>query len=202
MRINFKGVDKEIRSGGRSFRFPEGDFLFKVIKHEARKNESSGARGISWQMQCVSPKYKGKTLYHYTSLKPEALWNLRNLVFACTGRNVAGKVLDFDPTSIYGKIFAGTTEDDSYIRDEGGANEKEVIKSVLADIRPKSQLEGASDDEDEDEDDDEVEDEDDEEDVEDEEEDDEPPAKPKKKKGTKKKSKRTEELEDVDVDEI
>jgi hypothetical protein len=164
MRINFKGVDKEIRRGGKSFRFPEGDFLFKVVKHEMRKTQS-GSKGISWQMQCVSKKFKGKTIYHFTSLKPEALWNLRNLIFACTGKNVAGRALDFDPTSLYGKVFAGTTEDDSYIKDEGGPNEKEVIKSVLADIRPQEDLGGDDDKDDEDDEDEdvEVEEEDDEE---------------------------------------
>jgi hypothetical protein len=197
LKIDFTGTDTEIRRGGRSAHFPEGDYLFKVVKHEIRKTKDGKSRYISWQMQAVAPKkFKGKTQYHITSLKPDALWNLRNLIFACTGKNVAGKVANFVPESLYGKIFAGTTEDDIYVKNEGEDNEKEIIKSVLADIYPRAEYDEANSsdddeededdddeddevDEDEDEEDEEEEDEDDEEDEEDEEDEPEPPRKKK-----------------------
>jgi hypothetical protein len=172
-------------------------------------------------MQCASAPYKGKTIYHITSLKYEALWNLRNLIFACTGKNTAGKIADFKPKILYGKVFAGTTEDDSYIRNEGQDDEREIIRSVLADIRPKDQLELAEDEEDEDKNgegyDDEEEEDEEEGDEEDEDEEEADRRKPSKsrtstrtKPSTKKsKSKRRardddedDELEDLDVDEI
>src|SRR5215472_8689286 len=162
IRIDFRGVDKEIRSGGRAAHIPEGDYLFKVMSHEKRKSERSGSSYISWSFQCVTPPYKGKTIYHITSLKYEALWNLRNLIFACTGKNVGGKIADFKPRTIYGKVFAGTTEDDSYVRNEGQDDEREIIRSVLADIRPKDQLDLGNDDEEEEDVDDEEEEEDEE----------------------------------------
>ena len=221
MKIDFSGTEKEIRRGGKAAHIPEGDYLFKVVKHETRKNKAGTGRYFSWQMQCVSKKYKGKTIYHITSLKPDALWNLRNLIHACLGRNVAGKVVNFDPTSLYGKIFAGTTEDDEYENEE---THKVTIKSVLADLRPKEELEADEEDDDDETDDDEDEDEDEEEDDEDdeeededdedEEEDEEPPArkkrsaKPSSAGGKKKKSKARksrdddEDLEDVDVEDI
>jgi len=213
IRIDARGVDKEIRSGGRAAHLPEGDFLFKVMSHEVRKSERSGSRYISWTLQCVTPKFKGKTIYHITSLKTEALWNLRNLIYACTGKNIAGKIADFKPRTLYGKVFAGTTEDDSYIKDEGGDNEKEVIRSVLADIRPKDQLHLDEEDE-EDYDDEEEEDEEEDEEDDDEEDDDDEPEPPKKRrvaakspaKKSKSKKRRAaddeDELEDLDVDEI
>src|SRR5215471_12867938 len=202
IRIDARGVDKEIRSGGRAAHLPEGDFLFRVMSHEVRKSERSGSKYISWTMQCVTPKYKGKTIYHITSLKLDALWNLRNLIYACTGKNIAGKIADFRPKTLYGKVFAGTTEDDSYIKNEGQDDEKEIIRSVLADIRPKEQLNLDEDDEDEE----------DEEDEDDEDEEPEPPKKrrPKAKSTAKSKPKKRrardtddeDELEDLDVDEI
>lgn len=232
MKISFKGVDKEIRKGGRAAHVPEGDYLFKVVKHEVRKTKDGSGKYISWQVQCVTKKYKGKTIYHITSLKPDALWNLRNLIHACLGRNVAGKVVEFDPTSLYGKIFAGTTEDDVYEKEDG----KEVVKSVLVDLRPKDELEDDDEDEDEEEEDDEEDDDEDEEDSEDEDEEDdededeedeeededEEPAprkkrsssgkgssgKSKKKSGSKKRKSsdddedEDEDLEDIDVDDI
>jgi hypothetical protein len=183
MRIDFGGVDKEIRSGGRSFRFPEGDYVFKVVKHEVRPTKDGQSRYINWQMQCVTPAFKGKTIYHNTSLRTDALWNLRNLIHACTGRNVAGRAVDFDPSALYGKTFLGTTEDDEY---ENPDNHKVTVKSQLVDLRPPDE-------------DDVPEDDDEEEDVEYEDEEPEPEPAPKKKKSKKPKA---QALEEVDVDEI
>lgn len=163
IKIDFTGVDKEIRKGGKSSRVPEGDYLGKVVNGELRKTKDGSGRYYNWRVQIVKPvKYKGKTLYHNTSLKPEALWNLRNLVFACLGKNVAGKVLSFEPSNIYNKAFAFTAVDDEYT-----ANGKTTIKSVLEDIRPKAEFATVEDDDDEDVDEDEEEEEDDDEELED-----------------------------------
>jgi len=218
IRIDARGVDPNIRSGGRAAHLPEGDYLFKVTGHEMRKSERSGSRYVSWQMQCVSKPYQGKTIYHITSLKTEALWNIRNLIFACTGKNIAGSIVDFNPKTIYGKVFAGTTEDDSYIRNEGESDEREIIRSTLADIRPKAQLEVAEEQEDEDEEEEDEEEYDDEEEEDEEEEEEEQPAAKKSRsrakatassKSSAKSKRRTtqdededEDLEDIDVDEI
>jgi|SRR5215831_4974548 len=205
IRIDARGLDPNIRSGGRAAHIPEGDYLFKVVGHEKRKSERSGNAYVSWQMQCVSKPYVGKTIYHITSLKTEALWNIRNLIFACTGKNIAGNIVDFNPQTIYNKIFAGTTEDDSYVRNSGGDGEQEVIRSVLADIRPKAQLEIAEEDEDEEEEDEEEEEEYEDEDEEEDEEEEPAPKRAKAKSTTKSKRKVKEEeedLEEIDVDEI
>lgn len=195
MKIDFGGVSKEIRAGGSGAHIPEGDYLFKIVSHEVRKSERSGGRYINWLCTVASGEYKGKKVYLNTSLKPDALWNLRNLIHAVTGKNVAGKALDFDPSAIEGKVFAGTTEDNEYTTGEG-ANKKSKINSQIVDIRPKDELE-----------DDEEEEEDDEVEEEDEDEDDEEEEKPKKKKAKKKKSSdddddEDEEIEEVDLDDI
>ena len=174
IRIDFTGVDKEIRSGGRAARVPPGDYLAKAVNAELRKSDNTGSKYLSWRFTIVEPKkYKGKTLYDRTSLKPNALWNLRNLIFSATGKNIAGSVLNFDPEAVYGKILMVTVEDDEY---EG------KVRSQIVDYQQKKKFNAKDADE---EDDDEEEDEDDEyeeEEEEDEEED--------------------EDLEDVDVEEL
>jgi len=175
IKIDFSGVDKEIRSGGRAAHVPEGDYLAKPVNAELRKSEKSGSRYISWRFQVVEPKkFKGKTLYDRTSLKPDALWNLRNLIHAAIGRNIAGKILNFDPEAIYGKVLTITVEDDEY---EG------KIRSQIVDYQPKKAYGAKDEDEEDDDDDDEEEEEDDEEEEEDDEDED-------------------EDLEDVDVEEL
>lgn len=157
-KVDFSGVDQEIRKGGgRAAHVPEGDYLAKVISGELRTSEKKGTKYFNWRLGIVQPeKYKGKTLYLTTSLKPEALWNLRNLIHAATGKNVAGRAVNVDPDALVGKVVCLTAVDDEY---EG------KIKSVPEDIRPKSDYN--SDDEAE-EDDSDVEEEDEEEEEEEE----------------------------------
>lgn len=168
--VDFGGVDKEIKSGGKSSKVPEGDYLGKVVKGELKKNKAKDGKYFAWQVQIVAPKaFKGKKLYLNTSLKPDALWNLRNLIYACTGKNVAGKALKFDPDKLIGKIFAFTAVDDEY---ENPDTNKKTIKSQVEDVRPKAELkpDGDDDDDDDDEtddDDDEASDDDDDDDLED-----------------------------------
>lgn len=178
VKIDFGGVDKEIRKGGRAAHVPEGDYLAKPVKAELRKSEKGGGRYFNWRFQITAPKkYAGKTLYVNTSLKPDALWNLRNLINACLGKNVAGKAVNFDPEKCYGKVCGITVEDDEY---------KDKMRSQIVDFFPESDYNaGGDDDEDEDDesdDEDEVEEEDDDEEESDDDDD--------------------EDLDDVDVDDL
>lgn len=173
VKIDFTGVDKEIKRGSSRVKVPEGDYVVKIIDHEVQKTASS--KGFRWKCQIISPaKYKGKTLTGYTSLKPEALWSLRNLIHAALGKNVAGKAVEFDPSNLYGKVVGAAVEDNEYTKDG-----KTRITSQISTFFPKDEVAESEDDEDED-DDDEEEDSDTEDD--DEEED--------------------EDLEDVEVDSI
>jgi hypothetical protein len=175
MRVNFKGVDKEIRGKSqRSARVPEGDYALKIVNGQFKTDDDDEVTGINWRFQIVKPtKYKGKTLFGYTHLSPESLWNLRNLIHAATGKNVAGKALDLDLEKLYGKIVGAAVEDDEY---------KNKVRSKPQAFFPVSELEESDDDEEED---DEDEEEDDTEEEEDEEEDDD-----------------DEDLEDVEVESL
>jgi hypothetical protein len=142
LKVDFSGVDTDIRRGGGAVHVPEDDYLAKIVSSEVRESEKSGSRYISWKLAIHNGDFKGKTLYHITSLKPDALWNLRNLIHAATGKNVAGKALNVDTSIIEGKIIAITVEDDEY---EG------KIRSRVVDTRPKDELDLEKDEEEEEE---------------------------------------------------
>lgn len=184
--VNFEGVEKEIgKKAGKHI--PEGDYILKVASVERRKNKAGDAHYFSWKLQVVTDarggkKHAGTPFYYITSLKPEALFNLRNMIHACTNgkKNVAGKAIEFDPSDYIGAKIGATVEDDEY-------NGK--IRSQVSDVMPLKDLEteeGDDDEDDEDEDTDDMDDVDDDEDDEDEDEEEE--VKPKSKKKGKKKS--------------
>jgi len=188
-KVDFGGVEKEIgkRSGKH---IPEADYVLKVADVERRKNKAGDAYYFSWKLQVVTDaqgkkKHAGSTFYFTTSLKPEALFNLRNMIHACTNgkQNVAGKAINFNPQQYIGSKIGGTVEDDEY---EG------KLRSVVSDVMPLKDLEVDSDEEDEDQEEDDLAD------VEDEDEDEEPVKKPKKKK-PKPKAKKVKDDEDDDL---
>lgn len=117
LKINFEGVDPEIRKGGgKSKHIPEGDYAAKIVEAEVRPAKSGG-KYISWKFQITKGEHKGVTVYGNTSLKPEALWSLRNLIHAATGKNVAGKSMNVDLEKLYGKEIGIAVEDNEYTKD-------------------------------------------------------------------------------------
>jgi hypothetical protein len=151
--VDFGGVDKEIRKHTeRASLVPDGDYLVKLVSGTVKESERSGSKFINWRAQIVKPaKYKGKAQYGMTSLKPDALWNLRNLIHAATGKNVAGKAVNFDFESVYGKVVGAVVEQEEY-------NGK--MRSRINTWFPKEEYEDKDEEEDEDEEYEEEEDED------------------------------------------
>lgn len=163
MKVDFSGVDKEIkRGGGRSKHIPEGDYLVKIIDGEVLKSERTNSTYIKWKAQVQAGEHKGVTLYGSTSLKPDALWSLRNLIHAATGKNVAGKAVNFDPSNIFGKVVGAAVEDNEYSKDG-----KKRITSQINTFFAREEIQSSGDDEDEDEEDEDVEEEDEDEEDED-----------------------------------
>jgi hypothetical protein len=156
MKVDFSGVDKDIKKGsGRSKHIPEGDYLVKVLDADVLKSERTRSTYIKWKCQVASGEHKGVTLYGSTSLKPEALWSLRNLIHAATGKNVAGKAVNFDPANLFGKIVGAAVEDNEYKKDG-----QTKLTSQINTFFPKEDMDAEE--EEEDDEDEEVEDEDDE----------------------------------------
>lgn len=142
-KIDFGEVSTEIRTGGRSRHIPEGDYLIKIM--EGSWEEGEKADYIRWRFQVAEGKQKGATLYANTSMSKKALWNLRNLIYAAKGKNVAGKAVNFDPENLVGSVIGATVADDEY---DGR------LRSVPQDFYPREKYqatEGADDDEDEEE---------------------------------------------------
>lgn len=142
--IDFSGVSKEI--GAREAKLPPGDYKFKIIGVEKKwkDNDKSNAAYYRWEMSVAEGDHKGTKKSYTTSLKPEALWNLRNLIHAATGKNVAGKSLAFNPDGLVGKFLMGTVEDEEWVK-----NGESRMSSKVVDVQPVS--EGTDDDEDEEE---------------------------------------------------
>jgi hypothetical protein len=160
MKIDFSGVPEEIRKGGGSKHIPEGDYLVKILEAEYVKpdRDEGKAGGYRWTCQVAKGPHKGVRLRGFTSFKPEALWSLRNLIFAATSKNVAGKAVNIDPEKLYGKIVGASVEDNEYTRDS-----KTKVTSQINTFFHKDEFEESEDEEDEDDSDDEEEEEDDDE---------------------------------------
>lgn len=206
LRVNFSGVEEEIRKHTqKAAKLPDGDYLVKIVEATFRENEDTGSRGVNLRVQVIKPqKHKGATQYGYCSLKKEALWNLRNLINAAFGRNVAGKTIDVDLERFRDKIVGAVIEEDDY---------QGKIRSRVSTWFPRDEYEESESDEDADEDEeedeeDEYEDEEDEEDEEEEDEDEEPePVRKRRKPAASRSRKRRpaddeEELEDVEVEDL
>ena len=165
-RVDMTGVETEIRSRRRSRHVPEGEYLLKIMEGSWQDGEK--ADYINWRFNIVKgvngKKYSGTTIYTITSLAPKALFNLRSLIFAARGKNMAGKVFNFDPETIVGSVVGATVEDDEY---------EERIRSRPVDFYPKEKFaevvaESAAEEEDEDdEEEEETEDDDEDEELED-----------------------------------
>jgi hypothetical protein len=142
-KIDFGETPKEIRRGGGSKHIPEGDYLVKIVSADL-KSTDEGTKYFAWKFQVAKGDEKGAPLYNNTSLQPHALFGLRNLIHAVTGKNVAGKAVNFDPETLYGKVIAVTVEDEEY---------KDKMRSRIVDMRPKEELniDGDEDDDDEEE---------------------------------------------------
>lgn len=149
--IDFSETPKEIRRGGGTAHIEPGDYPAKIVTAEKRwkDDDKTNVPYYRWQFQISNGQYKGTNLYYTTSLKTAALFNLRNLIHAATGKNVAGKSLNFDPEALYGKSIGVGVEDEEW---------DNKIRSKAVDVFPASDLE-ESDSEDEEADEEEVEEE-------------------------------------------
>jgi hypothetical protein len=114
---DFTGIEDR-RGGG--VHVPPGDYIVKVKDYELRhkKNEDGTFDKerpyLNWELTIVSPsEYKGKTLYHITSLVKESLWNLRNFL-EDMGVTVPKKAVDVPLARLIGREVGVTVDDDEY----------------------------------------------------------------------------------------
>jgi hypothetical protein len=136
--VDFSNVEDR-REGGKSAHVPEGDYLLKIGGVELKtKKDDETSKYLSWRFTIAAPeKYKNAgSIYYVTSLKPESLWSLRNLLDDM-GITVPKKAVGLPLAEIAksGRLIGATLEDDEY-------NGK--VKSKIAATFKKDQYEATS----------------------------------------------------------
>lgn len=125
IKVDFTGVEA-------SGNHPEGRFLLTVDGvPEIKVSESSGNDYINWKFKSS----KG-SVWHITSLAPQALFNLRNTLESL-GVEVEESAMDIDLTELDGLTCGGEVEFETY---------QGKKKSRLIDIFPEAELEEGDDD--------------------------------------------------------
>jgi hypothetical protein len=61
---------------------PEGEVLVRVTDSEVRDNKAGDGQYVNWRLKVLGTE-NNRPVYLVTSLKPAALWNLKNFVKAC-----------------------------------------------------------------------------------------------------------------------
>lgn len=74
--VDFSGVE----SGGGARAIPDGRYVGEIKKIEQKEGEDSGKPYLKWLFSTLKPDHKGAGVYHNTSLQPQALFNLKNLL--------------------------------------------------------------------------------------------------------------------------
>lgn len=106
VKVNFKGV----QAGGKLV--PEGDYTVKVDEVTQEESDAGNAY-LAWILKVADGKHKGSTLYHNTSLQPQALWNLKGVLEAL-GVEVPDSSLDIDLGEVIGMTANVTVEHETY----------------------------------------------------------------------------------------
>lgn len=163
--IDFTGVE----SGGGLV--PEGNYEVEVAEVEQKTSEA-GNDYLSWEFHVVSPeKFKGRKLFHNSSLTQQSLWSLRGILEAM-GIEIPDETMDLELAELVERTVGVEVIHEPY----DGKKKPRITDFFEFDDETDEE---ASD----------VEDEDEEEEVEeDEEEEEEPPKKKRKKKASKKKA--------------
>ena len=115
--VDFSNVEDR-REGGKAAHVPEGDYLLKVAGCELKpKKDDPTSKYLNWRLTIDTPSnFKNAgSIWHTTSLKPEALWNLRNFLDDL-GIKVPKSAVEIPIQSIVSKglIIGATLADDEY----------------------------------------------------------------------------------------
>jgi hypothetical protein len=75
--------------------YPEGWYEVEIQESSKLKTTSDGNPYIMWIAKIVDGEYEGKMISWNTSLQPQALFNLKTMIEACT--DAKGRTFDWDP---------------------------------------------------------------------------------------------------------
>ena len=102
--VDFKGVEGRMKVA-------DGDYELEV--DEVTQEEGDKAPYFKWKFKVTGPDSTGAALYHNTSLAPQALWNLRNLLEALS-IEVPDGALEIDLTELPGLTVGGSVVNEKY----------------------------------------------------------------------------------------
>lgn len=130
-----------------SYSIPEGTYVFVVKEVSEEVGQDSGAPYLKWVVSVASGPHKGTVLYENTSLKPKALWKLRDLLQAM-GEQVPKGKMELSPLSQFvGSKFSASVADEEYdgkvrsrILEYVGAAEEAGDKEEVEGIRVGSKV--------------------------------------------------------------
>lgn len=165
--------------GGGSKRFPEGDYVVKIVGAKLINSKDKGTPGLELKMKLREPeKFRGKPISENLWLTPKALGRVRSLLELC-GIDVPKKKAKIPFKALIGQEVGITIEDDTYETNDGKKRTRSTVAYEFLD--PEVVRSGGVDEDDEEEEDTD-EDVDEDEDTDDEDEDD-------------------DDVEDLDVDD-
>jgi hypothetical protein len=115
--VDFSNVG-ERREGGKAAHVPEGDYLLKVVGVELKsKKDDETSKYLSWRFVIAKPEAHADagSIWTNTTLKPDGLWSLRNLLddmgIAVPKSSVA---LPLQTIAKSGRLVGATLEDNEY----------------------------------------------------------------------------------------
>lgn len=101
VKVNMKDVETSVL-------VPEGDFLVEVAEVTVGESESSGKEYLKWKFNILTPgPSKDLTLYHYTSLQPQALFNLKAVLMSL-GVQVPASAMNIELDDMEGRQMGVT----------------------------------------------------------------------------------------------
>jgi len=115
---------------------PEGDYKVSIREVSQETGESSGKSYLKWVLEVESGTHKGATLYYNTTLQPQALFSLKNILLAL-GVSIPKSIMSLDLDSLEGlemmvgvgqEIYDGKKKNeiiDTYPLAEDGESEEE-----------------------------------------------------------------------------
>lgn len=114
VKVDFTGV----ADGAVGFDIKPGKYVAKVVDVEYVEKGKSGYPYLKWTLSIAEGVHKSARINHITSLKPEALFNLRNTLIAC-GMEVPKAAVSIDFDKLKGRIlgievFIRETDDGEY----------------------------------------------------------------------------------------
>ena len=107
VKVDFSGVEVK------DFSIPDGDYVLTVTSVEKKRSESSGQDYLSWEFKVAEGPSKGKKVWHNTSLQPQSLWTLRQLLEAM-GMEVEEGEMELELDDMAGESVGASIANEKY----------------------------------------------------------------------------------------